>query len=113
MNSKRLPEKDPGETIILSWDFGAELDPDDPQAIIMGVPETAIVVDTSLRRGEDPDVEDCLIGLPEVATGSKIVAQAMRLGVDGVDYRVRCAVDVGTIPGARLVMSSIVPVRRQ
>ena len=111
MNSKRLPEKDPGETIVLCFDFTAELDPEDPLAVITGVPEMAIVVDTSLRRGEDPDVDDMLIGSP-VVEGNQVL-HALTAGVDQVDYRIGCTVDIDSVPGARLSMSSIVPVRVQ
>jgi hypothetical protein len=109
-NAKRLSEKDPGETIVLCWDFSAELPADDPDAEITGT-GIVIVVDTSLRRGADPLVDDMLLGLPEIV--DKQVLQALTAGVDQVDYKVRCAVDLASVPVTRIYKSSIVPVRAQ
>lgn len=112
-NAKRLPEKDPGETIVLCWDFTDEFPEgqDSPTPQITGVPDIVVTVDRSLYRGSDPAVGSMKVSSPQVI--GKQVLQAITAGVDGVDYKVRCAVDIDSSPTTRLYKTSILPVRVQ
>lgn len=112
-NAERMPKKDPGETIVLCWDYTEDLDqdPDSPAIGITGVPDIEIWVDQSLRRGADPAVSSMLVGSPQVI--DKQVLQAVSAGVDQVDYKVRCAVAIDSSPGLLIYKTSILPVRVQ
>ena len=112
MNALRLPEKDPGETLVLCWDFTEDLEEQDsPELTITGIPDIAISVDQSLRRGTDSNVGDMLVGSPQVV-GNQVL-QAVTLGVDGVDYKIRCAVSINSSPTVVLYKTSLLPVRVQ
>lgn len=110
MNAKRLEEKDPGETVPLTWDFT-----DDIAGIgdfnIAGIPEIVCVVDNSLRRNADPSPSDMVNSTPDVT--DKIVAQSITGGVHGVDYKITCKVAIDSTPESLLFKTSILPVRRQ
>lgn len=108
MNAKRLDEKDPGETVPVSWDFSTDLGDD---ADIDGTPVITIAVDRSLRRNNDASVTLETTGTPQVS--GKVVTQLVTGGVHGVDYKVKCAIDVDSTPAAHLFKSSILPVRNQ
>lgn len=115
MNAQRLDEKDPGETVPLSWDFAADLGAetgDSPSPGITGSPTISITVDNSLRRNTDlSDLDDMKSGSPQV--DGTVVTQMITGGVHGVDYKVRCSVGINSTPAAALYKTSILPVRTQ
>jgi hypothetical protein len=107
MNAKRLSEKDPDETVTLSWDFESQIG----EEIIIGEPQVFIEVDNSLRRNTDADPDSMLEGAPQV-DGTNVL-QSVSGGIAGVDYKVTARIQDSSTPNQTLEKSSVLPVRWQ
>lgn len=75
--------KDPGETIIATFDFSDELASTDPLL------SSGITVTVALTRGVDASPSNILFGAP-IVVGGRSITQAVRGGVAGCNYRLTC-----------------------
>ena len=78
-----LPVKDPGESIVMEFDFTADL-----PAVA-----AATVTITPDARGGDPNAAAMLVGMPQVA--GAVVRQRVQGGIAGVAYVPRCVATNG------------------
>jgi hypothetical protein len=107
-NAKRLDEKDPGETIVLCWDYTADLG---EEGTIDGTPVIVISIDNDLRRNtEDPIT---LVPVGAAAVDGKTVLQAVSGGADGIDYQVQAQAPASGTPASLIYKTSLLPVRYQ
>jgi hypothetical protein len=93
-----LPAKDPAEIITIPFDFSSEIG------------ELAIVgqaVTITVETGADPDVASMLNGAATIAASD--VLQSVKLGVNGVNYALRCLATLSD--GQKLVRAATLPVR--
>jgi hypothetical protein len=109
MNAKRLEEKDPGETVPLSWDFTDDIADIGDFTITTATIEVS--VDRSLSRGTDPTPSALLNSSPQI--DGFVVAQSITGGLDGVDYKVTCKAQIDSTPVSTIYKTSILPVRTQ
>lgn len=98
----RLPNKDPSEIKLLRFQFKDDIQP--------GTTIALVELSVAAVSGVDPAVADVLQGAAQINNAALEVLQAVRLGVDGVDYELRClATDSG---GLKHLVSAALPVRR-
>lgn len=94
---KRFDKKDPGETVVLTFDFTGE-------APAVSAPTVAIT-----HESGEPDAAfaSVLEGSPQVSGGK--VLQRVKAGVAGADYLLRCSASDGN--GNTLVRAGLLMVR--
>jgi len=93
------PEKDPGESLIATFDFSPELE------VGESIPSATCTVSAVI--GTDDDAADMLYTDLSIYGGN--VFQRFRGGLEGVTYNLRCA--AMTSAGRILVLSAQLPVR--
>lgn len=92
----RFDTKDPDEDVTMLFDFTS-----------IGVP-TSPEIEVEVFSGEDATPSAILLGSPSVVESR--VYQRAQLGLDGVDYTLRCFAQIGT---DRVLIDAILPVRRR
>lgn len=105
--TKRLDEKDPSETVDLSWDFVDEL----AGATLVSVVSVTVAIDNRLRRNTDPNPSAMLNGAA-VYDGT-VVVQSVSGGIHGVDYKFQAQIQTDDPTPQRISMFSVLPVRNQ
>lgn len=95
----RLPPKDPAETKMLRFVFGADLA--DGETI------ASVTVSAATEAGVDASPANVLMGSPTVSGGD--VLQRVHGGLAGCDYRLRCLAT--TSAGLVHLASGCLPVR--
>lgn len=90
-----IPQKDPSESILVEFDFAGELT----------APASAVVSIAALN-GTDPAVGSMLDGSPVIV--GTVVSQRVKLGVDKLNYKIRCEATQGVDVRVR---AAILPVR--
>lgn len=101
MSPRFFDEKDPGEVLVLTFDFTKDLGGE----TIVAPPAVAVTV----HAGGDGTPAAILDGAAQLDATSKKVLQSVQGGVAAVDYRLQVTVD--TNGGRTLVMAMILPVR--
>lgn len=105
--TKRLDQKDPTETVDLSWDFVDELN----GAAIDSVIGVTVSVDNRLRRTTDPSPSSIVNGAPTF--DGTTVFQSITGGINGVDYKISAQIATDEPTPQRISMFSVLPVRTQ
>lgn len=90
------PTKDPDESIVIVFDFSAELSAIDSVAVSMAVH----------GPGVDPGVAAMLEGAPQIS--GAMALQRVRHGIHGLAYKPRC---VATRGADVIVRAGVMPVR--
>lgn len=101
MSPRYFDEKDPGETVVLTFDFTKDLNGE----TIAAPPVVAVTVYT----GADASPAAILDGAAQLDGTAKKVLQSVQAGLAPVDYRLQVTVD--TSAGRTLVMAMTLPVR--
>lgn len=97
---RSLPQKDPLETIIVTFDYTLDL----AEAETISAP--AVIV-ADVLAGIDDTPSAILLGASQVS--SPFATQSVIGGIVGVTYRLKCSVD--TSNGQELVLAGKLPVR--
>lgn len=90
-----LPEKDPAESVVIEFDYTGELTTIDSAAVSV----TPI-------NGDDPASASMLDGVPQISGAA--VLQRVKLGVDKLNYKLRCEATTGSDIRVR---AAVLPVR--
>lgn len=90
----RWQDKDPGENIVVEFDFGQ--------------PITSPIVTVAVANGADPDPGLILVGAPSI--DGNFVRQRVRDGLDGVDYFFEAKASAGS---DTLTIDAVLPVRER
>lgn len=93
-----MPIKDPAESVVIEFDFSAEL------ASIGSASTSASVY----GDGTDPDVATLLEGAPQISGTSVLQRVRKDSGIAGLDYKLRC---VATTGADVIVRADVMPVR--
>lgn len=91
-----LPEKDPAESVVVEFDFYGEL-----------TAPTIATLSVTPINGADPAAASMLDGSYQISGAS--VLQRIKLGVDKLNYKLRCEAAQG---GDVRVRAAILPVRQ-
>lgn len=97
---KVFDTKDPSEIVTVTFDFTSELGSE----TISGSP----TVTNEVAGGTDAAFASMLNGAPSASGGNKVL-QSVKLGVHGVNYKLKALVN--TSASRTLVLSAILPVR--
>lgn len=103
--SQRFDTKDPGEEVILTYDFTAGLAVGET---LIGTASTVV----KLALGNDPTPAAILNGAPSFDALNQKVFVPVQGGLDGVDYDVVITVQTSN-PKKEFVLGWILPVRNQ
>lgn len=98
--STTLPFKDPGETLLVEFDFSAEL--------AAGETIETAVISCVLLKGYDVNPSGILADAAQLTTPK--VFQLISGGVDGSYYKISCT--ASTSGGEIIILKAVVPVRR-
>lgn len=92
------PIKDPGESVVIEFDFTGEL----------SAVGTAVVEIDTMDGAVDPSVASVKDGAHQIV-GTKVLQRAS-LGVSGINYAWRC---MGINGSDKVLRSAVMPVRRR
>lgn len=96
--NRQFSDKDPGETLVLAFDFGT----------LSGTIATQVVTATRAGGAADGSPASVILGTA-TALGGK-VAQRVTAGVNGCDYELKCVIT--TSDGQTLIMVGSLSVRK-
>jgi hypothetical protein len=99
----RWPEKDPGESITVTFSFAPET------AQVTGNIEVTLFAAYG-AKGDQSSITGMLVAAPQISsTDPTKVLQRIQAGASGIDYYVLCYAD--TVEGDRLLVDAVLPVR--